>query len=415
MGGAAALVPLQDPRFVWFFAARLVSTAGSVMAPVAITFAVLAMHESAAALGLVLAARSVPLVLFLLVGGVVADRFSRSGVLVVSHLGSALTQGAAAYLVITGTAQLSQLVVLEALNGVLTAFTMPAILGLVPQVVPRGHLQQANALLAFSRSGLAVLGPSLSALIVVTLGPGWALLADAASWLLAGLFMLKVKVAATVGGPHESMLTELRGGWGVFTQSTWLWVVVLACGILNGIHAGAWATLGPVIALRAPDLGERGWGLALSAEAVGLLALTFVMMRCRLRRPLLVGMLSMLALSLPLFVLALSPRLAPLLLTSFVAGGGVQVFMIAWQTAIHEHVPERFMSRVSAYDSLGSFAAIPLGQLAVGPLVASDGIEHVMLAAAVLFVCVVVATLMVPSVRNLPQLGGRPDSAPEAT
>jgi MFS family permease len=246
MDRAGALEPLRVPNFAWFFMGRLISTAGSVMAPVAIVFAVLDITDSTFAVGQVLAARSIPLVLFLLIGGMVADRLPRARVLVVAHLASFVTQGFAAFLVISDRAELAQLVVLEALNGVTTAFTMPAILGLVPQLVDRRYLQQANALLAFSRSGLAVLGPALAGTLVITVGPGWALAFDALTWAVAGMCMVFVKVPHRTEAPETgSMIASLRSGWTVFRSHTWLWTVVVTCGVLNAVHAGAWVHPGP--------------------------------------------------------------------------------------------------------------------------------------------------------------------------
>ena len=167
-----ALTPLREPRFAWFYAARVTSTAGSTMAPIALAFAVLDLTGSASALGLVLAARTIPMVLFLLLGGVVSDRFSRTTVVRTSNLLSALTQGTVAYLVISGHAELWMLIALEAANGTVSAFTMPAMEGIVPQIAPRTHLQQANALLSFSRAGLTVVGPTVAALLVAGVGLG---------------------------------------------------------------------------------------------------------------------------------------------------------------------------------------------------------------------------------------------------
>ncbi len=420
-GSNDALSPLRDPAFRWFFAARLISTAGSAMAPVALVFAVLHVTSSPSALGQVLAARSIPLVLLLLVGGVVADRFPRSKVLIFSHLGSALTQGAAACLVITGHAELWQLIILEACNGAVTAFTMPAILGVVPQLVARSHLQQANALLAFTRGGLAILGPTLAALLVVTAGPGWALLADALTWVVAAACIVPIRLPAPAA-PEESlsMLAQLRSGWDVFVDATWLWVVVVACGILMAIHAGAWSTLGPVAALQLAHVGERGWGLALSAEAVGLLVFTLVMLRARVVHPLRWGIPAMMLLALPLFALGAGASLGVLVIAAFLAGGGVQVFMITWQTAIHEHVPERYLSRVSAYDSMGSFVGIPIGQLAVGSLAVGGQVRGVIWWSGWAFILVLVCTLAVPAVRALrrPEFDAGPGPGapqPEAT
>ncbi len=398
-----SLAPLRDRRFAWFFVGRSISTVGSVMAPVALTFAVLAIESSPMALGQVLAARSIALVLFLLVGGVIADRFSRSMVLQISHLLSAATQGAVAFLVLTGRASLWQIIVLETANGALTAFTMPAIQGVIPQVVPRAYLQQANALMSFSRSGLTVLGPTFAALLAVTVGPGWGLVVDALSWVIAAACMIPVGLPAPArGGPHRpSMLRELASGWSAFTSHTWLWVVVVAFGLLNGIHAGAWLTLGPVIALADPGIGETGWGYALSAQAIGLLLLTLVMLRISFRYPLRAGLVGTLALALPLIVLATGAGVAPLIIAAFLSGAGIEVFGIAWQTAIHENVPEDHMSRVAAYDSLGSFVAIPLGQMAFGPIAAAFGPKPVVGVSAVVFVVVVVLTLAVRPVRDL--------------
>lgn len=154
-----SLMPLRDRSFAWYFSGRFISTIGSVMAPVALTFAVLDLTGSPSALGQVLAARSIPLVIFLLVGGVVADRFSRSTVMQLSHLLSAASQGLVAALLLTGVAQLWMVIALEAINGTVSAFTFPAIQGVVPLVVPRSHIQQANAMLGFTRNGLSVLGP----------------------------------------------------------------------------------------------------------------------------------------------------------------------------------------------------------------------------------------------------------------
>lgn len=405
-----ALTPLRDRRFAWYYAGRVASTVGSVVAPIALTFAVLDLTGSATALGLVLAARSIPLVLFLLVGGVVADRFSRSTVMQLSHILSALTQGAVAALLLTGRAELWLIVVLEAVNGAVSAFTFPAMQGVVPQVVPRTHLQQANALLAFSRNGLAMIGPTIGALLVVTVGSGWALALDAATWAVAAVFMAKVKLprstaAQTVQAP--SMWRDLVEGWSAFTSMTWVWVVVVAFGVLNAIHAGAWWTLGPAVADE--TIGKVAWGWVLSAEAAGLLAMTVVMLKWRPRYPIRAGMLGIAALAPPILMLGIEPAVAPLVVLAFLGGCGTEIFGIGWQTALHEHVPEQLLSRIASYDALGSFVAIPAGQLTFGPLAEAFGAQPVLIASAVVFTAVALLTLASRSVRDL----GRETTAPQ--
>lgn len=396
-----ALSPLGDRRFAWFFAGRFISTMGSVMAPVALTFAVLDLTDSTSALGEVLAARSIPMVLFLLIGGVVADRLSRSFVMQVSHLLSTATQGMVAVLLLTGTAELWMVIVLEALNGIVSAFTFPALQGVVPLVVPRSHLQQANAMLGFSRGGLAVVGPTVAALLVITVGSGWAIAVDAMSWAVAAFCMSRLKLGGAMQhtGPRSSMVRDLKEGWTAFTALTWVWVVVVSFGVLNAIQAGALLTLGPAIARR--TIGVDGWGYLLSAEAVGLLLMTLVMLRFQLRRPVRAGMLGVAFLGGPMLVLGLHPSLLALLPLMFLAGCGVEVFSIGWQTAIHEHIPNDVMSRVSSYDALGSFVAIPVGQLVYGPLAQVFDPSDVMLVSAIVYVVIALATLGSSSVRNL--------------
>lgn len=409
MSGSSPIKILREREFAWYFWGRLISTAGSVMAPVALTFAVLDVDSSPSALGMVLAAHSIPLVLFLLIGGVVSDRMSRSMVMQVSHLLSAATQGVVAVLVLTGSATIAELVVLEAVNGVVSAFTFPAMVGVVPQLVRTGELQQANALLSFTRSGLSVIGPSIAAGLVVTVGSGWALAFDALTWLVASVCMSRLRLPAgeQMRTQASSMITDLREGWVEFTSRTWLWVVVLAFGLLNAIQAGAWFTLGPVIA-RSTSLGPRGWGIVLSAESVGVVLVTLVLMRLKLSRPLRSGMLGVGAIAVPMLLLGLAPALLPLAAAAFLAGAGTEVFGIGWQTAMQENVPQDVLSRVSSYDALGSFVAIPIGELSYGWLAGAFGVRDLVVASAALYAVVTALTLCSRSVRRLGRVAAQP-------
>jgi Major Facilitator Superfamily len=392
---------LRERRFACFFYGRSISIAGSSLAGVALVFAVLDLSNSATTLGAVLAARTVPMILFMLIGGVVADRWSRSLVLQLSHLLSAATQGSVAVLLLSGVAEIWMIVVLEALNGVVTAFTFPALQSVVPLVVERERIQQANALLSFSRGVIVIVGPSLGALVAVTFGSGWALAADALSYVLAAAFMARLGLpAARLGdGSGPSMIRELREGWDSFVSLTWVWIVVLAFGFINVIQVGALSTLGPVVAIDA--LGKAPWAWALSADAAGLLLMTLVMMRWRPRFPVRAGMLGVCAAAVPILMLGLDPATLPLIVAMFVAGAGTEIFTIGWQTAYHEHVPNEILARVSSYDALGSFVAIPIGQLAYGPLAVAFDPGVVLVVSAVAYVAIALSTLLSPSVRNL--------------
>lgn len=402
-----AVVALREPRFAWYFAARTTTTIGSAMTTVALAFAVLHISNEPGALARVLAAHTTTMVIFLLLGGVVADRYSRTAIMQSSHALAFLTQGTAAYLVLTGTAQVWHLVALEALNGAVSAFGMPAGMGVVPLLVPPERIQQANALLSFSRSTVTVIGPALAGALVVGAGPGWALLADALLFLVAIPMLMKVHVPGRVrdgaAGAQSTMLADLREGWAEFASRTWVWVIVGAFGALNAVHVGAVFVLGPVIAT-STSVGEQGWGLGLSAEAAGTVLVTVVLLRARLTRPLVVGMLAVTTLALPIAVLGLAPRTDLLVLAFFVAGAGVETFGVGWSTSLHQHIPEAVLSRVSSYDALGSFVAMPVGAMVYGWLATVVDHRSLLLASALLYVALALATLASGSVRELRQV-----------
>ena len=401
MTWSASLAPLREPNFRYYYLSRLVNMIGNAMASLALAFAVLEVtDDDPAAVGYVLAAHTVPMVLLLLWGGVVADRFGRVAVLQFSNIASAVSQGIIAALVITGTAELWSLVVLSLVHGIVSGVGFPAMASMLPSVVAKEHLQPANALVSLARSGIVIIGPTLAALLVVSVGPGWALAVDATTWLVSGLLLGLVRLPAVVRrSTGASTLTELREGWSYVRRTQWLWVVVLGFSVLNAIHAGAWFTLGPARAKE--TIGEQGWGLVLSAEAVGLLLMTLVLLRVRLERPLLVGMIGIMALGLPIYMLGAHPHLLWLVLATFIAGAGTELFNMGWNLAMQEQVPDEMLSRAYSYDALGSFAAMPVGQVLFGPLAVAFGFTDVLVVSGILYVVVCGLVLLSPEVRRL--------------
>jgi MFS family permease len=401
---SASFAPLREQNFRWYFWSRTVNMAGGTMGAVALVFAVLEVSDSPSALGTVLAAHSIPMVVFLLAGGVIADRFGRTLVIQVSNVLAGLSQLAIAFLVISGTAQLWQLVVLSAINGVVAAMSFPALASVLPQLVPRSQLQPANVLMSMVRNSLTVVGPTIGGLLVVSAGAGWAVAIDGFTYLAAAALLLRVKLPPPAPRTNRpSMVAELREGWAFFVGTTWLWVVVAAFCLICAVHQGGFFTLGPVLAKQG-DIGESGWGLILSAEAVGLLVTTLVMLRVRLQRPLFWGMLGMVLYAAPLIAMGLDGNLVTVMLAAFVAGAGVEVFSLGWNLAMQENVPDDMPSRAFSYDALGSFMAVPLGQLAVGPLALAFGIEHVILVAGVALAVIALLTLLSRAVRDLPRV-----------
>lgn len=399
MTGRAALA---QRSFRLLFAGRSFSMFGNALAIVAIAFAVLEVTGSATSLGLVLAARAASELVFLQVGGVIADRLPRQRVIVGADLLAGLCQALAATLLITDRIELWQLVVLESLHGACFAFFMPASTGLVPQTVPARLLQPANALLRLSINGTQIVGAGVGGLLVAAAGPGTALAVDAVTFLLsAGCFALlrlpEAPVAAT-----ERFLSQLRTGWREFRTRRWLWVIVAQFSIVNAAVNGALFVLGPLIAQRELG-GAAAWGGVLAAQSAGLLLGALLGLRFRPRRPLLAASLGVL-LELPLLaLLALAAPVPLLAAAAIVAGFGVEIFGVQWDTSLQAHVPGEVLSRVSSYDALGSVVFVPLGLAVAGPLAAGIGIAPAIWAATVLVGVATLAALAVAEVRDLPR------------
>ncbi|MEU4549439.1 MFS transporter [Nonomuraea dietziae] len=388
--------------FRWFLSAQVVSLLGSSMAPVALAFGVLDASGSTSDLSVVLAAHMVPLLAFLLVGGAVADRIPRRTVLVAAHLGSALTQGGVAALLLTDSYALLPVATLGFLAGVLAAFTTPALRGIVPQLVPRDRVRQANALLASARNATKILGPSLSGVVVAAASGGPAIAFDALTYLLAAGFFARLSLPAAPTSPRPSsrMLTDIRDGWTEFRRVRWVWTVSLCFCVINLVQVGTWQILGPVLTRQLS--GEEIWGVVLSARGVGMLVVSALLYRLVVRHLLRLGQLMSALGALPLLALGAHLHAPWLIAAAFVAGLGSSVAAVGWETSLQEHIPAHVLSRVSSYDDLLSYIAIPIGQLGVGLLADRFGDFQVAAAAGMIYAVAAVLPLASAAVRRLP-------------
>ncbi|MFE0631793.1 MFS transporter [Streptomyces sp. NPDC058864] len=404
------LPPLPPQRdFRWFLTAQTVSLLGSAMAPVALAFAVLDASAGLGDLGVVLTAYMVPLLLFLLVGGATADRLPRRAVLVTANLGSAVTQGAVAALLLTGRYALWPVAALGFLNGVLAAFTTPALRGIVPELVARDRIRQANALLGSVRNATKILGPSLSGVLAAAVGGGPAIAFDALTYLIAAgcLTRLSSLAAPAAARRRRGLLADIREGWAAYRRIRWVWTVSLCFCVVNLVQVGTWQILGPVLTRQIS--GEAAWGLVLSARGAGLLVTSALMYRLAVRHLLRLSVLAGVLGALPLLVLGAHLDAPWLVAAAFTAGLGSSVVGIGWDTSLQEHVAPDALSRVSSFDDLLSYVAIPLGQLSVGPLADHVGGYRVAAAAGVVHAAAALAPMASAAVRRLPH--GRPAAA----
>ena len=392
--------PLEERQFRNYFFARSFSLLGDAIVPVALAFAVLAIERSASALGLVLASYSVPRVILILVAGVWADRLPRNLVMVATDLLRFASQATAAILLISGSAEIWHLIVLNLLHGIGASFFIPAATGLVPQIVSRARLQEANGLLSLTGSGFEVLGPVLAGIFVATVGAGWALAVDSATFLLSAAFLARLQLPARGMRAAASFVSELRGGWSEFTSRTWLWVdgVYSAAGNM-AVLAPVWA-LGPLVAEQSLD-GASSWAAIVTCFGLGSVFAGVAVIRFRPERPVFAGVAALSLLALPPALLAVPAQTVAIAAGAFAGGFGLIFFNTLFETTVQEHVPEDALSRVASIDWMLSLALYPIG-LALSGLVADQiGTGPTLAAAAVWAVISTGVVLMVPSVREV--------------
>ncbi|MEU7596981.1 MFS transporter [Streptomyces sp. NPDC039022] len=389
--------------------AAVVANLGSAGSLIAAAFAVLGTGGSATDVGLVATARTIPLVVFLLIGGAVADRLPRHRVMVAANALNCVSQGLFAILVLTGEARLWQMAVLAALGGTGQAFFAPASEGMVLSSVSGEHASRAFAFFRMSMNGANIGGAALGGALVAAVGPGWVLAVDAAAFAVAGALRAFLDVHHIPGrAPTAGLLKDLRDGWREVVSRPWLWAVVGQFAVVNAVVVAAEAVYGPMVAEEHLG-GPRPWGLALAAFGAGTVGGALLMMRLKPRRILLTGILCVFPLALPSAALAVPVPVTALLLVMFGTGIALEVFGVMWMVALHQEIPEEKFSRVSSYDWFGSLAITPVATALAGPVQDLIGRTAALWGCSALIALLTAAVLCVPDVRRLTR---RPAAAP---
>ena len=390
---------LHERNFARYLGAIIVSHLGGGMANVALAFAVLE-FGTPTDLGIVLLSREVPMIVFLLLGGVFADRLPRRRILVGTDLAKGAAQLLTAALLFSGTAHVWNVALLQVAFGVANAFSRPVGLGLIKETVSDAHLQQANALTQLSRSTLSVVSPALGALIVTLGSPAIAIAVDAVTFFASALLIASMRLAGTVRAAASSVVADLRDGWREFISRPWVVAIIASFGLFQLTYFPALLVLGPTVAKDHLG-GAAGWGTLIAVEAIGAVAGGLLALRVRVARPLVVGELAVVPSGFLLVALAVPLPLVAIAAVGFVVGMGFALGENLYVTAFQRNLPEHALSRISSYDWFGSVALNPIGYALIGPIAAAIGTPETLVIAGVLNVLVCVGVVLVPSVRAI--------------
>jgi MFS family permease len=392
----------RDFRLLWL--SQSVSVIGDALVIVAIGLYVTRLTHHPSDVGLVLAAYSLPLVGFVLVGGVIADRLPRQQVMVVSDLARMVLHGTLAVLIVTGAVRVWQMMVIGVFYGTAEAFFRPAYSGLVPQTVAEQDIQAAQALGGVSREVATFASPALATVLVLGVGGAAAFGVDAATFAVSALFLVRVRGRRRgPAGESGSMVDELKAGWAAVRERAWVWATIAVYAVALLTALAPFFVLGAAVA-REVYGSDAIFGWTNVAWGAGTVTGALFGSRWRPRHPMLAGMLFSIAWPLAIAFYAAGPPLTVLYPAMALAGAGTGVFAVWWETALAQRIPPHLLSRVSAWDWMGSLALLPVGYLLAGPIAGVFGAVPVLVGGGLLAIVMMSLGILPPSTRTLTQI-----------
>lgn len=397
-----SVLRFRDFRLLWL--SQAASVMGDALILVAIGLYVTRLTGDAGDVGLVLTSYSLPLVLWLLIGGVVADRLPRQQVMVVSDAVRGTLHALLAVLIAVGAVRIWQMMVIGVLFGTAEAFFRPAYTGLVPQTVPEEQIQRAQALGGLSVELATFVSPAIATALVLGVGGAVAFGLDALTFAVSAVVLTRVR-GRQRGVPAErtTVLAELREGWSAVRERTWVGATIAAFSGSLLLALAPFVVLGAAVSTSVYGTSAV-YGWASAAWGAGTMTGALAGSAWRPVRPMLTGTLACVPWPSLVAVFALGPPVGVLYAVAVAGGVGIGLFTVWWETALAERIPPHLLSRVSAWDWMGSLALLPLGYLLAGPVADQVGAVRTMVAGGLLAIVVMALGLLPRSTRSLVRL-----------
>ena len=384
------------------FLARFISNYGNGMGPIALAFGILALpNGSANLLGLVLGTTTVLFLIMAPFGGVIADKYGRARMVGLTDMAAGLVLIVQASYFTTGNVPIAVLLIVNGTFGILWGIFWPAFSGVIPAVLPEAGLQKGNALNQLLTNSGMIFGAASAGIFIDIFGVATTLAIDAASFFISGLLIYTFRhLTPRVTGTENSMLTDLRYGWGVFLSFKWIVNLVFAWSFIVMCWAAAENILGPLIALEHFN-GAKSWSFVITAESIGLIVGSFIAIKIKVKYPLRFLQLTSFSVTFYIFALAKPQSLLVIAFGAFLFGITLDLWGTLWNTALQRKVPRDVLSRVSSFDAMGSMMFRPIGLAIAGPLSSLFGITNFIYILAALSVVAVAAPLFSAEVRNM--------------
>ena len=396
---------LKYSNFAFLWAGQTTSRLGDHLYRIALAWWVLEKTGSAAAMGTVLIFSSVPMLIFLLIGGVTVDRFPRVRIMLLSDILRGVLVGFVALLAFTNRLEIWHIYVASILFGFVSAFFQPAYIAIIPDVVPSEGRPSANSLTALSGQLTGIAGPAIGAVIVAFGGTASAFALDAVSYFVSGLCLLPIlRLTMQSDQPRvrSHPLEEFREGWRAVTSMPWLWITISIAAFANLTQAGPYQVGLPFLVKTNLGNDVRVLGWLFSAASLGsVMAALWLGHATKLRRRGLISYIGLVIWGLTLVILGLPLGLPLLLATNFMMMASLNVFNLIWTNTLQEMVPHELLGRISSIDYLGSFVLLPIGYGLAGWAIDFFGAPPVFIVGGVLTALLALLAFLHPAIRNL--------------
>jgi MFS family permease len=365
--GTLAAFTSRDFRLLW--SGQAISFVGDAAFIVALGWRVTDLTGKASSLGFVLAAQSVALLATLLLGGVLADRYSRRLLMISSDLARAVVTAVFLAFEVSGHMSLAAILVLAVLFGAADGFFQPAFGGIVPLVVEQPLLPSANSWIGIARQGSAVVGPALAAGLYGTAGPStvWAL--ETGSFVVSAASLWLARPRTFDAPPSLGLRRELAAGFRYVISVPWIWTGIAAAMVILMFAMAPYTALLPRVVQSHYHRGVGSYGVLFSAMAAGMVVGSLLWARWAPRRWRVVICFGAFGINdIGIVVLALSPWYQLALVAAIWRGFWIGIGGSAWMTLITELVPHHLLSRVLSLDYFGSFGLTPVGFVLAGAI-----------------------------------------------
>jgi MFS family permease len=382
---------LQHRNYRLFFAGQSVSLVGTWVTRIATSWLVYRLTGSELLLGVTGFAGQIPLLLLAPIAGVLADRWNRHRILVVTQVLSALQSLMLGGLALSGRITVTHVILLQVAQGIINSFDTPARQAFVVEMVEdRADVPNAIALNSSMFNASRIVGPAIGGVIIAAVGEGWCFIVDAISYVAVIASLLAMRLPRrTLHREREPIFSELRSGVGYVFGFAPVRELLLNVAIV-GIMGMPYAVLMPVFASKVLHGGASTQGLLMTATGAGALMGTVYLAS----RHSVVGLgkviiIATLLLSAGLIVFANSRSLALSLAVLPLVGAGMMLQAASANTILQTIVDEHLRGRVMAFYSVAVLGTMPIGSLVAGLLAERIGAPRTIVIGAV--VCILAA------------------------